>query len=150
MFFFLMIRRPPRSTRTDTLFPYTTLFRSRDTTAEMVTRSETDPLSSVLNRRGFEHHGELALLRGSEAAVLVAADLDTFKQINDSFGHAAGDGVIAHFAAMLAEAAPASAIVGRIGAEGSAVRLPAALCPEGPINPRAVGPPFRSGKERVG
>src|SRR3546814_18926659 len=31
MFFFLMIRRPPRSTRTDTLFPYTTLFRSRDT-----------------------------------------------------------------------------------------------------------------------
>src|SRR3546814_14418448 len=27
-FFFLMIRRPPRSTRTDTLFPYTTLFRS--------------------------------------------------------------------------------------------------------------------------
>src|SRR3546814_11169269 len=28
IFFFLMIRRPPRSTRTDTLFPYTTLFRS--------------------------------------------------------------------------------------------------------------------------
>src|SRR3546814_15679464 len=28
MFFFLMIRRPPRSTRTDTLFPYSTLFRS--------------------------------------------------------------------------------------------------------------------------
>src|SRR3546814_6705747 len=30
-FFFLMIRRPPRSTRTDTLFPYTTLFRSTGT-----------------------------------------------------------------------------------------------------------------------
>src|SRR3546814_17940468 len=30
MCFFLMIRRPPRSTRTDTLFPYTTLFRSGD------------------------------------------------------------------------------------------------------------------------
>src|SRR3546814_9647966 len=29
-FYFLMIRRPPRSTRTDTLFPYTTLFRSRE------------------------------------------------------------------------------------------------------------------------
>src|SRR3546814_17593851 len=28
LFFFVMIRRPPRSTRTDTLFPYTTLFRS--------------------------------------------------------------------------------------------------------------------------
>src|SRR3546814_16316982 len=38
--FFLMIRRPPRSTRTDTLFPYTTLFRSgdvvRDALVEMV------------------------------------------------------------------------------------------------------------------
>src|SRR3546814_8351407 len=32
-FFFLMIRRPPRSTRTDTLFPYTTLFRSRGRSA---------------------------------------------------------------------------------------------------------------------
>src|SRR3546814_16363364 len=32
-FFFLMIRRPPRSTRTDTLFPYTTLFRSGDFSA---------------------------------------------------------------------------------------------------------------------
>src|SRR3546814_2466308 len=31
-FFFLMIRRPPRSTRTDTLFPYTTLFRSTAST----------------------------------------------------------------------------------------------------------------------
>src|SRR3546814_7691194 len=33
--FFLMIRRPPRSTRTDTLFPYTTLFRSRLPTNQM-------------------------------------------------------------------------------------------------------------------
>src|SRR3546814_6532598 len=32
LFFFLMIRRPPRSTRTDTLFPYTTLFRSGSVT----------------------------------------------------------------------------------------------------------------------
>src|SRR3546814_1376065 len=32
-FFFLMIRRPPRSTLTDTLFPYTTLFRSEDAAA---------------------------------------------------------------------------------------------------------------------
>src|SRR3546814_14180466 len=33
-FFFLMIRRPPRSTRTDTLFPYTTLFRSIHSVSE--------------------------------------------------------------------------------------------------------------------
>src|SRR3546814_9449549 len=36
--FFLMIRRPPRSTRTDTLFPYTTLFRSADAAAAARTR----------------------------------------------------------------------------------------------------------------
>src|SRR3546814_14204170 len=36
LFFFLMIRRPPRSTRTDTLFPYTTLFRSPDGAAPVV------------------------------------------------------------------------------------------------------------------
>src|SRR3546814_2637209 len=36
LFFFLMIRRPPRSTRTDTLFPYTTLFRSRAGTDDAV------------------------------------------------------------------------------------------------------------------
>src|SRR3546814_11527667 len=35
--YFLMIRRPPRSTRTDTLFPYTTLFRSRSGDAHRVT-----------------------------------------------------------------------------------------------------------------
>src|SRR3546814_15277693 len=40
LFFFLMIRRPPRSTRTDTLFPYTTLFRSLDSLDDM--RDEVD------------------------------------------------------------------------------------------------------------
>src|SRR3546814_4418824 len=38
VFFFLMIRRPPRSTRTDTLFPYTTLFRSGVETSVRVIR----------------------------------------------------------------------------------------------------------------
>src|SRR3546814_11917861 len=37
LFLFLMIRRPPRSTRTDTLFPYTTLFRSVDDAAQGIT-----------------------------------------------------------------------------------------------------------------
>src|SRR3546814_20898142 len=38
---FLMIRRPPRSTRTDTLFPYTTLFRSHRADAERELRHDT-------------------------------------------------------------------------------------------------------------
>ena len=120
------------------------LVMMRDTTAEMVARSETDPLSSVLNRRGFEHHAELALLRGSDAAVLVAADLDDFKKINDSFGHAAGDGVIAHFAAMLVDAAPAGAIVGRIGGEEFAVLLPDALLSDGRLYAETVRKHFAS------
>src|SRR3546814_10677215 len=40
-FFFLMIRRPPRSTRTDTLFPYTTLFRSCEMIRDIVTGDTT-------------------------------------------------------------------------------------------------------------
>src|SRR3546814_9315451 len=52
-FFFLMIRRPPRSTRTDTLFPYTTLFRSSLGPAERrhnhtATRSTTQPRNGEL------------------------------------------------------------------------------------------------------
>src|SRR3546814_15499189 len=47
-FFFLMIRRPPRSTRTDTLFPYTTLFRSRDVAHLEVAALEGDELGALL------------------------------------------------------------------------------------------------------
>src|SRR3546814_6322909 len=41
-FFFLMIRRPPRSTRTDSLFPYTTLFRSAVVQIKLVVLAELD------------------------------------------------------------------------------------------------------------
>src|SRR3546814_15222047 len=46
-FFFLMIRRPPRSTRTDTLFPYTTLFRSAVTQPEPLPRRKGGTFSST-------------------------------------------------------------------------------------------------------
>src|SRR3546814_3243570 len=45
VFFFLMIRRPPRSTRTDTLFPYTTLFRSAQ--GKLRDRPLREPLDDV-------------------------------------------------------------------------------------------------------
>ncbi len=118
------------------------LVTMRDTTAEMIARSETDSLSGVLNRRGFERHAEEALARGEDDMVLIAADLDHFKQINDSFGHAAGDGVIAHFAAMLTQAAPSGAIVGRVGGEEFAVLLPAALLSDGRLYAEAVRSAF--------
>src|SRR3546814_20031750 len=53
LFFFLMIRRPPRSTRTDTLFPYTTLFRSIVTTFGALLISPSVAAVSVAT--GFQH-----------------------------------------------------------------------------------------------
>src|SRR3546814_19898922 len=75
VFFFLMIRRPPRSTRTDTLFPYTTLFRSQPTPASGNSRQRWPP--STRSRkipcqprwaRSEEHTSELqSLMRISYA-----------------------------------------------------------------------------------
>src|SRR3546814_10278682 len=48
MFFFLMIRRPPRSTRTDTLLPYTTLFRSLQEIIDLLGRAAPEPASQRL------------------------------------------------------------------------------------------------------
>src|SRR3546814_17128316 len=67
-FFFLMIRRPPRSTRTDTLFPYTTLFRSivaggsddRQRIAGGGEAAEIGVARAHL-RRGFEHDHAIAM-----------------------------------------------------------------------------------------
>src|SRR3546814_7176939 len=81
VFFFLMIRRPPRSTRTDTLFPYTTLFRSEDRrvdSAGMHLRSDPHlraPATAAVDRargrcagRSEEHTSELqSLMRISYA-----------------------------------------------------------------------------------
>src|SRR3546814_3600981 len=52
-FCFLMIRRPPRSTRTDTLFPYTTLFRSmmsEETMLNAATRTISDWITNIATR----------------------------------------------------------------------------------------------------
>lgn len=114
------------------------LIMMRDTTAEIVATSETDALSGVFNRRGFDAHGRRALSRVEMGGVLIAADLDHFKQINDSYGHAAGDGVIAHFAAILRDAAPDGAIVGRVGGEEFAVFLPDALLSDGRLYAETV------------
>src|SRR3546814_14068999 len=50
LFFFLMIRRPPRSTRTDTLFPYTTLFQSEET--DGIEMRVVEQLIGCAQRRG--------------------------------------------------------------------------------------------------
>src|SRR3546814_15276101 len=74
--FFLMIRRPPRSTRTDTLFPYTTLFRSEVTQRGMTSIGQVKMFYmagsaipvEVAKRRSEEHTSELqSLMRISYA-----------------------------------------------------------------------------------
>src|SRR3546814_9248458 len=73
-FFFLMIRRPPRSTRTDTLFPYTTLFRSPSRCTRSSTACRRTPEIRADRRfpapspRSEEHTSELqSLMRISYA-----------------------------------------------------------------------------------
>src|SRR3546814_9795179 len=69
-----MIRRPPRSTRTDTLFPYTTLFRSRDGTFEDLLDFCRRIESSKLNRRTLEalvNAGALDALGSNRATLML-------------------------------------------------------------------------------
>jgi diguanylate cyclase (GGDEF)-like protein len=98
----------------------------RDVLAEVTWKSETDTLSGLLNRGGFERHAEIALrdaVRQGVPVALVIADLDHFKGINDSFGHASGDRVIEAFASFLREAAADRNLAGRIGGEEFAIIL---------------------------
>ncbi|WP_343611000.1 GGDEF domain-containing protein [Novosphingobium sp.] len=84
-----------------------------------------DPLTNVLNRRGMEallaSPAGRRLISGSTAIVL--ADIDHFKGINDRFGHAFGDIVIARFGALLKSQSGAGARVIRLGGEEFAVLL---------------------------
>src|SRR3546814_11421078 len=67
LFFFLIIRRPPRSTRTDTLFPYTTLFRSLGTRGPAPVRAVTARDADL--EAGEPRHariGRIATAQGSQ------------------------------------------------------------------------------------
>src|SRR3546814_12765355 len=69
--FFLMIRRPPRSTRTDTLFPYTTLFRSADDRRRLQFAAR-DPYCRFVDQadRRFAAHAGVDLARRRDAEPL--------------------------------------------------------------------------------
>jgi diguanylate cyclase (GGDEF)-like protein len=82
--------------------------------------SVTDPLTGMLNRRGLQLHiGDLlrdATSTDTEVAVMVI-DLDRFKEINDTFGHAIGDEVLVRSARRIRSAVRNGALVARIGGE---------------------------------
>lgn len=87
--------------------------------------SDVDALTLVLNRRGFERRvAELRLASRSKAPdALLLADLDFFKQINDRYGHEAGDAVICGFATLLERMTGGRGCVCRFGGEEFAVFL---------------------------
>lgn len=89
--------------------------------------SETDPLTKALNRRGFaklaEHEFQRARRTG-EMLPVVMMDIDHFKQVNDRYGHAAGDLVLAKVSETCAKGIRAGDVFGRIGGEEFAFLLP--------------------------
>lgn len=87
---------------------------------ELLRQATADPLTGLLNRRGFTSQAE-QLLRDASArrrpVHLVMADLDGLKQVNDERGHAAGDEAIRVAAHALRSHVLAGALVGRLGGD---------------------------------
>lgn len=101
----------------------------RDILSDATKKSETDALSGLLNRGGFKRYAEDALKETSRRGMpisLIIADLDHFKDVNDSFGHASGDRVIEVFAGFLHASAAEHQVAGRLGGEEFAIILPGA------------------------
>ncbi|MEA2421642.1 MAG: hypothetical protein QOF55_741 [Thermoleophilaceae bacterium] len=101
--------------------------RNHDIVREELSRmSRTDSLTGCLNRRGFEESaGEAirAAAAGGGSLAVLLVDLDGFKQVNDTGGHAAGDAVLREVAVRLAATARPGDVIGRLGGDEFAVVL---------------------------
>jgi diguanylate cyclase (GGDEF)-like protein len=93
------------------------------------TAASIDPLTGLFNRRGFSELATRMISReeaaGRPVTVLIF-DIDHFKQVNDRFGHPAGDEILKLFSNVLVHTLRITDIVGRIGGEEFAAMLP---CP---------------------
>ena len=97
---------------------------SADTTARMAElerQARIDDLTGVLNRRHWLTTVRRAIAAGEQGSVLIC-DIDHFKQVNDGFGHATGDLVLAEVARQLGH----QGVAGRLGGDEFAVWVPAA------------------------
>ncbi|WP_329115919.1 GGDEF domain-containing protein [Streptomyces sp. NBC_01353] len=87
--------------------------------------SRRDPLTGLWARDAFEERARKSLSQKCQRAVLVL-DLNWFKQINDTFGHAAGDAVLRATGQRLAQwAADNSGVAGRLGGDEFTAIIPA-------------------------
>lgn len=87
---------------------------------EWQSRASIDHLTGLLNRAAFEEMLALALQRhqrGEQALALLYLDVDRFKHINDTYGHAAGDALLKTFAECLKVAVRATDFVARLGGD---------------------------------
>lgn len=84
----------------------------------------TDPLSGLLNRRGFEEIVAGLSRKKLTEGSLIVCDIDHFKTINDEFGHARGDRVIIALAGLFEQFAPPGAVAARFGGEEFVLFLP--------------------------
>lgn len=109
----------------------TTVLRYRDA-------ADRDPLTGLFNRRGFD--GALASkpASGRYEGVVLICDIDHFKQVNDRFGHAAGDRVIADLGAELLRSLPVHAIPARFGGEEFVIFIPDASLAEGGVLAQSI------------
>ncbi|HYD88862.1 MAG TPA: GGDEF domain-containing protein [Vitreimonas sp.] len=106
------------------------LAAERDSLAERLAAAENladrDTLAPVFNRRAFlrELHRTMSEVeRYRTPAAVLYLDLDGFKQLNDAYGHAAGDAVLRHVGLMLVDSVRESDVVGRLGGDEFGVIL---------------------------
>ncbi len=95
--------------------------------AELENLATTDSLTRVFNRRGFEEslaHELSVARRHGVGGVLIFVDLDQFKPINDTLGHAAGDEVLRTVANLLRGHIRDTDYLGRLGGDEFAILLP--------------------------
>lgn len=93
----------------------------------LVRLASVDDLTGLFNRRVFMKtlSQEIARCRRyGKPAVVVMLDLDHFKTINDTFGHASGDMVLREFAGMITQTIRKTDVAGRVGGEEFALLLP--------------------------
>ncbi|KLN63442.1 MULTISPECIES: diguanylate cyclase domain-containing protein [Vibrio] len=88
--------------------------------------SEHDPLTNLMNRRAFDKQVELSIVKANRTGhkfAILFIDLDDFKNVNDRYGHEAGDYVLVQIAERLSDCVRESDVVGRLGGDEFVVCL---------------------------